>query len=285
MSSERWKRVTRQRPCPVCGKPDWCAISSDGSAVLCQRVEDGAVRRVGEAGWLHRLGTAGGYVPSQVRTVHVSASVLPPDLTELVRRYARAVRAERLDEFATNLGVTVPSLRRLRTGWDGTAWTFPMRSAAGRIIGIRRRLRSGRKLSVKNGREGLFVPDGLGRPDVLMICEGPTDTAALLDLGFDAIGRPSCTGGTRYIVGVIQLLAPRSIVIVADADEPGQCGGNALASALAVYCRDVRIITPPQPIKDARDWKQAGATGQEIQNAIKAAPARRLSVRCRRIGA
>lgn len=282
MSSERWRRVTRQAPCPICGKPDWCAISSDGTAALCQRVQDGSVRRVGDAGWLHRLGTARAYVPSQVRTVHVSASVLPPDLTELAQRYARAVRAERLDEFATNLGVTVPSLRRLRTGWDGAAWTFPMRDAAGRVVGIRRRLPHGRKLSLKGGREGLFVPDGLGRPDVLMICEGPTDTAALLDLDFAAIGRPSCTGGTRHVIGVIRRQMPRAIVIVADADEPGQRGADRLASALAVYRRDVRIITPP--IKDARAWKQAGVGKQDVENAIQAAPARLLPVRCRKAG-
>jgi len=30
-------RVTRRHPCPVCGKPDWCLASPDGTRVLCMR--------------------------------------------------------------------------------------------------------------------------------------------------------------------------------------------------------------------------------------------------------
>src|SRR5207248_11062007 len=45
--------VSRERPCPVCGKPDWCLVAEDGTAAICQRVGSG--KRCGEAGWLHRL--------------------------------------------------------------------------------------------------------------------------------------------------------------------------------------------------------------------------------------
>ncbi len=37
MKHETWNNVTSQSPCPVCGKPDWCSISTDGSAVNCRR--------------------------------------------------------------------------------------------------------------------------------------------------------------------------------------------------------------------------------------------------------
>ena len=51
-------RVSPQRPCPVCGKPDWCAFSTDGQFALCQRLAewDGkpAFRHTA-AGWLHPL--------------------------------------------------------------------------------------------------------------------------------------------------------------------------------------------------------------------------------------
>ena len=48
-----WIRVTRQRLCVICGKPDWCMVAADGSAAICQRIESG--KRAGQAGWLHRL--------------------------------------------------------------------------------------------------------------------------------------------------------------------------------------------------------------------------------------
>ncbi len=53
------QRVSRRKPCLVCGKGDWCAFSSDGRFVLCQRLDDWngspALRRT-DAGWLHPLG-------------------------------------------------------------------------------------------------------------------------------------------------------------------------------------------------------------------------------------
>lgn len=70
------------------------------------------------------------------------------------------------------------------------AWTFPVSDAAGVLTGIRLRLADGRKLSVRGGPEGLFVPADLGQPERLLIAEGPTDTASLLDLGLAAVGRP-----------------------------------------------------------------------------------------------
>ena len=42
-------------PCPVCGKPDWCLVAEDGSAAICARIEEGSVKRCGDAGWLHIL--------------------------------------------------------------------------------------------------------------------------------------------------------------------------------------------------------------------------------------
>lgn len=45
--------------CPVCGKPDWCMVSSDDpkdpSAVLCSRIKSGAAKELSDSGWLHIL--------------------------------------------------------------------------------------------------------------------------------------------------------------------------------------------------------------------------------------
>lgn len=281
-SNANWLRVNGSRICPICSHPDWCLISKDGSAAICPRTSEGAVRLAGEGGWLHRL-SGSAWSPSRIRTRTI-AMAPPIDMAPLALAHQAAVPMADLELFARGLGVTPDALRRLHVGWDGEAWTFPMQDAAGRVIGIRRRLPSGRKLAVRGGREGLFVPEGLANGCTLFIAEGPTDTAALLDLGFTTLGRPSCSGGTRHVVGLVRSLAPVSVVIVADADESGQRGASALASTLTLYCRDVRLITPPSPHKDARAWKQAGATRQNIEQLIKAAPARLLPVRCRKAG-
>ncbi|MCK4814542.1 hypothetical protein KA005_02135, partial [bacterium] len=45
--------------CPVCGKPDWCMVSSDDpknpSAVLCSRIASNTKCKILESGWLHIL--------------------------------------------------------------------------------------------------------------------------------------------------------------------------------------------------------------------------------------
>jgi hypothetical protein len=94
----------------------------------------------------------------------------------------------------------------------------------------------------------------------------------------------------RLLVELVQRLAsphpnllPKGegteVVIMADADAPGQRGADSLATVLLAYCPAVRIATPPAGIKDARAWKRAGATAADVQAMIDAAPVRRLTVK------
>jgi 5S rRNA maturation endonuclease (ribonuclease M5) len=187
---------------------------------------------------------------------------------------------EVFQQFAESLGLTIESLQRLKVGMQGyqhRVWTFPMRDGDGQITGIRLRLQSGRKLSVKGSKSGLFIPDGLsgGR---LVICEGPTDTAALLDLGFDAVGRPSCSGGVTHLRKLLQRLRPSSVVVVADSDPQGQNGAEKLAMDLLAYSPIVKVIVPPNGTKDARAWKNAGDTSADVEAAIDAAAVRSLAI-------
>jgi hypothetical protein len=256
------RRVRRGHPCPICRRCDWCGIG-DRIAVCMRQASDRPTRN---GGWIHRL---------DGRRI-----VLPPprpttprrhDLAILAEDYRTAVNPARLRRLARELGVSVDSLERLGIGWayDSGAWSFPMRDAGGRIVGIRLRLPNGKKFGVTGGREGLFVAAGLpDQPDLLLICEGPTDTAALLDLGFIAVGRPSCCGGNGHLIELIRRLRPERICIVADGDEPGQRGARILASALAARQRPVRIITPPVEVKDARAWKWAGLSREHLLGLI-----------------
>lgn len=57
-----WQRTGGDISCPVCGKNDWCLVSSedpnDPAAVICGRTPDGAEREL-DAGFLHILRSAG----------------------------------------------------------------------------------------------------------------------------------------------------------------------------------------------------------------------------------
>jgi hypothetical protein len=111
-----------------------------------------------------------------------------------------------------------------------------------------------------------------------IICEGPTDCAALLDMGFDALGRPSCQGGVDHIIEFLKGRR-REVVIMADKDPPkkrpdgsvwfpGQEGAARLAQAIRPFVRTLKIAKPPFH-KDIRDWYRAGATRAIIESVIK----------------
>lgn len=261
-----WIRVSKGCPCPICGKEDWCGLSADGEAVCCMRVE--APKRAGNGGYIHRLGgSVATALPKRTRKPRIEPK---PGFDQLASEYQAAVTAEALAKHALKLGVSVESLSRLGIGWDGEAWTFPMVDATGRVVGIRRRFDDGRKLSVRGGHEGLFVPSGLSTTGTLYVAEGPTDVAALLTLGLNAIGRPNCRGAVELCR---ELCRGRVVVIVADADKPGREGAQTLAAELATVAESVRVVEPPSGTKDIRAWVQAGATAAEVQElAGKAEP-------------
>jgi hypothetical protein len=120
---------------------------------------------------------------------------------------------------------------------------------------------------------------------MLLIAEGPTDTAALLDMGFEAVGRPSCSGGVGLLVDLVRSRRVKDVVIVADVDPhgAGQRGAESLAIALVPYCPSIRVIEPPGGIKDVRDWKNAGAGHDDIMAVVDATPVRQLVVCSKRI--
>lgn len=254
-------RACRQRRCPVCDKPDWCLVAEDGSRAICQRVE--STKRAGEAGWLHILD---GSRRSGAHRPTISVELRRGDFGLYAANAAgfrRSDDADGLHRLQNETGVSVPSLERLGVGHNGWAWTFPMCTPTGRVVGIRLRKSDGSKLAVKGSSEGLFIPSGIDVAGRLLVVEGPTDTAAALDLGFSAIGRPSCTGGSRWVRQFVEAHRPAEVVVFADADEPGRAGAGSLARTLASFTR-VRIAEPPDGIKDLRAWLRAGARHDDV---------------------
>lgn len=287
MLSEKWRQVRRSAPCPICGKPDWCQVSADGRVAICRRITSEKPTKGG--GWVHHLSSAG----QGGRPVPVAAAVefkpapTRTDLELLARSYRTAVNPNRLAALARELGLSASSLQRLDVGWsiERRAWSFPMRDASGNVLGIRLRTPAGRKFAVAGGHEGLFIPidcaEKIEQTGRLFVCEGPTDTAALLDLGVrgGAVGRPSCTGGVGLLTELLRTSRVGELVIFADGDRPGQQGAEALAGQARLYCASVRTISPPAGVKDARAWKQQGATAADVEQLVAAASPRRLAVK------
>ena len=265
-------RVSKKRPCPVCGRTDWCLVAPDGSAAICQRVQEGSRKRSGDAGWLHILKN----VPNVPNRPGLRYQIIPlkrpdKDYSWLAERFQQYLNGAALNSLSTNLGITENSLKRLQTGWTGKAYTFPMSDQGGKIIGIRTRFPNGTKRCVKGSRTGLFIPEGLSKSDLLLILEGESDTAAALDLGFNGVGRPGCGQATQMLRSFCK--SWDEVVIVGDNDGPGRQGAEKLARSLALYCKQAKVIYPPQGVKDIRQWLKGGTTHEEVRSVIKASSA------------
>lgn len=98
----------------------------------------------------------------------------------------------------------------------------------------------------------------------LYIAEGPTDCAALIDIGFeDSIGRPSCSGGIPLILELSRQGRFQRAVIVSDNDEPGVAGAKLLMENLSIpSC----IIVPPT--KDLREFVVVGGNHALLESLI-----------------
>lgn len=195
----------------------------------------------------------------------------PVDFAALAQQHRAAVDETALQSFAKSLGVKVDSLKSLEIGRDRDTWVFPERDADGRIIGVLKRLPDGKKIAIVGSRRGLTMAwplpayAGSSPNDPILIVEGPTCTAAGLDLGFVTIGRPSATGGTEHLQ---PLLRDRHVVISGENDGgAGRLGADKIAQAIVGDAALVRIIYPPSDDKDLRDWAQH-ADRAEIETAI-----------------
>ena len=213
-----------------------------------------------------------------VRTVSVTDK--PEETPEYIGRIAQqsheSMKPDWWDRLSDHLSLPVPALKRLHVGWSRAyeSWTFPMRDASGAIIGVRTRRPDGTKKAVAGSRAGIFIPDGI-TPKRLFIAEGPTDTAALLSLGLDANGRPSCTGCKPMVIEYAKQHRPTETIIMADGDEAGILGAESLASELVAVCT-TKVMVPPA--KDCREWFINGCGADDILTAAGAVDARTLSI-------
>ena len=255
--SDGWIRVTKTKPCAICKKPDWCTLSADGAVACCMRVE--SKHQMKNSGYLHRITEAPKARPRSEVQRPPKPQPAPPDWNAMLPVFSELVDPDALTALAQSLGLTMESLDQLDIGWRGDCWTFPMYDSKRNCVGVRTRFPDGQKRSIPGTHQGLFIPRNR-KEGPLLFTEGPTDCAALRDLGFDSIGRPSCYGCEEWCS---ELARGRAVGIIADNDDAGNRGANRLAQAIRKSVYSVKVIHPPYT-KDARAWKLAGATRESI---------------------
>ena len=261
------QRVTREQPCRVCGKPDWCLSARDGTAVICARIEDGSTKRAGDAGWLHILDDRLSALPVDRWIPPVPSKRSNRDWCSYHERFLEA-GCDQLNDLAIQLSVSRTSLERLGAGYDPARrwWTFPERDASGQIIGLIGRNDTGRKRRYGGAKCGLCYPaDWAAGTSPVLLVEGASDMAAVLTMGLTGVARPSNVGGIALLTDLLsELPVDRPIVVIGERDKkeddtwPGKAGAISTATQLATALeREVEWSLPPDNAKDTRAWLQS----------------------------
>jgi len=184
-----------------------------------------------------------------------------------------------IDALSAALGVSVDAIKAQGTHRGENCWRTPERDAQGNIVGHAMRLDSpiflsGKwtsKISERGGKRGLTTAWPLSEfagaisDDPILICEGASDQAAGHDLGFVAIGRPSATGGLEYLREVCKA---KHVCVVGENDQAGRDGAEKIAAGLHGTAASVRVVFPPEAVKDLRAWKAAGLAGDDLREII-----------------
>ena len=252
---DEWLRVSRARPCVQCGKPDWCTYTQAG-VVCCMRIESD--KPAANGGWIHNA-TTRPLAASTARPKRKAGYDTPDFDAALWWATARtAATAELLKPWADRLGLPLPAVDWTGGCTVGEMLCFPMHDGEGNVCGIRTRDQNGNKRAVTGSKAGVFLAT-VQAADEVVICEGPTDAAAALALGYEPIGRPSCTGSERHVADTLKRWDVEQATVCADADGPGMAGAERLRDVLRAARVRVRLVTPGGH-KDLRDWLKAGAT-------------------------
>lgn len=269
--ASHWQRVSHSHPCPICGKPDWCLVSGDGNAAICPRIDQGSIKNLGAAGYLHLLNDQYQYSPQLIS----SSPSLPPlpktpkkrstaELTRELESYQHYAERGRI-LLQEQLGLDPTVLQRLEVGYCPLqkTWFFPERDADKNVIGIQRRLHNHAKRRLKGSSAGLTYSNDwdTGRGPLLLV-EGGSDVAAGMMLGISVIGRPSNRGGCALLGKMLQLFQEeRDIIVLGERDQkesglwPGKEGAIHTATELAKrLLRPVQWALPPDNAKDLRAW-------------------------------
>jgi hypothetical protein len=268
---EKMTAVSKDRPCPVCGKDHKCS-RGDGGLLVCGRTGgqvDGFVH-LGPARndpQFHLYRVDDGETRNADRGPRPRPSPAPRvDWAAEAERFAAGLTAARRQDLAADLRLPDAALDALpRLGFDARrrCWTIPECDADGTPVGIGTRFPGGRKRQVKGSARGLILPDGwAARPGPLLVVEGASDALAGSAAGLAVVGRPSSTGGVEFLARLVARLPDDRVVVVVGENDakpdgrwPGRDGATRTAAALRDRLgRPVRAALPPDGAKDLRAW-------------------------------
>lgn len=259
-----YHRCCKSMPCPVCGKPDWCLVEENGEYAICCRIEGGMYPMVSWNGWKYRLN--GNYIkPKKI----VKTTVEPPNVEYIRKVYNNLfpkddyICSMYLLDLMRQLKIKMIGLYLLRVKSDRFVYYFPMYDSLGNMVGLKKRNLEGKKWCQSKSRLGIYWPKGFNRTKPTIICEGESDTAAMLGYYSNVLGRPSAYSGGQYLKELL-VKCPK-VCIIADNELIGLREANRLQGVLGPKS----YVVTPGGYKDAREWINSGTFELSVLDLLK----------------
>ena len=247
-------------PCPVCEREKYCLVSDDGNFVICTKVSS-KKKYEAYSGWLHKLSDANFKKPKKV----IKSKDYSRNINHIQSVYQNLDK-DFLTRFANKLNVAPIVLYHLGVGYDKKSqFYFPMFNADFKMIGLKIRAFNGKRWCVPGSRLGVYIPDDFNSSEEVYICEGESDTAAMLNLGYNAIGKASATS-CRNILKELLNCCP-IITIVSDYDNHG-LGYKESCKLAKLFDSHVNIVLN-RNYKDIRAWIDSGTFSHPKLIALK----------------
>lgn len=296
-----WSRVTRHAPCPVCGSPSYCTFNPYAGIAKCMKVEEGSfAQKMSDLGpqFFHRLEEA----LQQKQYKKVKWKDVPRINNTQMRRWLRVwherAKLDKLhDQRAKELGLSAESMRVLGVGWANQSeillhktrcvhkgyWTVPLYNENLNSVGVALQPpadatgdeRDLTKKMISGSKPGMYATKTTRCGGTLLICEGFSDTATAITMGYHAIGRLSNTGTHNVIIAYVEQHLPDTVIVIPDNDPECKPRARELTEMGALNMLDaVRklkiecVIMKPTTAKDLRQWYLNGGTRNALDKAI-----------------
>ena len=178
------------------------------------------------------------------------------DWEKLTKEYFEAEMPDGLSQIE-KLMVTQPWY----CGWDGAAWTLPLREPDNTICGIQRVFRDRRKCCVEGSRLGLMIPQIEFDPSKrIIIVEGWSDACYILETGEQVIARPSASSCKEMCWQWCHNNDISNVILIPDNDEAGRRGAEELALSFMLRserCFHLDQLIVPEQFNDVRQFAEA----------------------------
>lgn len=183
--------------------------------------------------------------------------------------YTEDLKGTLLRQLAENRQLRRSSFDNLGMGWDGKAFTFPVRDYEGTVVDIRRyNVRNKLMMSTSGCKVGLFGAELLKKKpnDPVYICEGEWDAIALRWLlrvnnaAGVVVGVP---GAGTFKSDWVPWMSGRTVHTLYDADPPGRKGEAHILERLKGRVKQLTFVHWPDEVPvgfDTRDWIVYGTT-------------------------